>query len=122
MVKSKFPIKSLIGCAVYGLSQEYFDFGSQDWFVTLKPDILIGHPLYGYFMSALGRWGSEKVELLEGKQDLASRVVGGMGLIVKETADIIRYSNINALHIGDMIGGAFGILLENYQNLKQKNI
>lgn len=118
--QDKFPVKPLIGCLVYGITAEYFDFGSKDWFNLVRPDIWLAHPLYGYFLSSLGRWGSQKLQISKDKKDLASKVVGGTGISIKEIADIIRYSDINALSICDMLGGAFGVLLENYKSLKNR--
>ena len=120
--ENKFPIKTLIGGLAYELAAEYFDFGSQDWFPKIRPDIWLAHPLYGYFLASLGRYGAEKFNLLKDRKDLASRIAGGTGLIIKEIGDIIRYADFNAFGVGDMFGGVFGILLENYQSLKNKSI
>ena len=119
--KNRFPIKTLIGGLVYGVAAEYFDFGSREWFPSLRPDVWIAHPLYGYFLASLGKWGYGKLDVFKGKKDLASRIVGGTGIILKEVADIIRYADINAFSAIDMLGGAFGVLLENYQTLKKKS-
>jgi hypothetical protein len=120
--KNKFPIKSLVGAVTYGLVGEYFDFGSKDWFPSLRPDIWLAHPLYGYFLASLGRWGAEKINLLKNKKDLTSKIVGGTGIVLKEILDIIRYTDINAFSVSDMLGGTFGVLLENYLALKKKQI
>ncbi len=120
MKENRFPIKTLIGSLAYGLAAEYFQFGEKDWFPSVRPDVWLAHPMYGYFLAALGRWGAERTNILKDKKDLASRIIGGSGLIAKEIADIIKYADINAFNSGDLLGGAFGILLENYQALKNK--
>ena len=119
--KSKFPIKTLIGSLAYGLIAEHFDFGSQDWFPMLRPDILLAHPMYGYFVASLGRYGAEKFNLLKNRKDLASRLTGGTGLVLKEVADVIRYGTLDVFSVGDMMGGAFGVLLENHLALRDKS-
>ena len=118
--ENKFPIKTLATGAIYGLVAEYFDFGSQDWFPSIRPDVWLAHPLYGYFLASLGRYGAERLNKLNNKKDLASRIVGGAGIVLKEICDIVRYADIHAFGATDMLGGAFGVLLENYQALKNK--
>jgi hypothetical protein len=81
---NKFPIKTMIAGLACEAATIYFDIGNREWFKAIRPDIWLTHPLYGYFLSSLGRYGAEKFNLLKNKKDLVSRIVGGTGIILKE--------------------------------------
>jgi len=117
--ENKFPWKSLAGCFAYEVVARVFDIFDYEIVRAVRPDIFLAHPLYGYCLSALGRFGAERVEALEGREGEASGVVAGAGLVAKELVDIVRYGTLNAFEVGDILGGIGGILFENYQAARE---
>ena len=104
----KFPWKSFLVAATYEILALKNDFGSQEWFSKLRPDVIVAHPFGGYFSYTLGLWASYKLNGNHITQKRVARIFAGSTIVGLEILGGGFLGNVpDVLDVAGGVAGAF---------------